>query len=53
MRAQLPPAQLPRVPSRSNQNLSCGGRVQLPQNNIAEVPANTRDAVYHLHQHAN
>jgi len=46
------PAQQPRVPSRSNRNLSCGGRVQLPQNSIAKVPANSRDAVYHLHQHA-
>ena len=38
--------------SGSDQNLSCGGRAQLPQNNIAKVPANSRDAVHHLRRHA-
>ena len=46
------PAQQPRVPSRSNQNLSCSERVQPPQNNTAEVPASSRGAVHHLRRHA-
>ena len=42
----------PRVLSRSDQNLSCRERVQAQQNNTAEVPASSRDAVHHLRQHA-
>ena len=38
--------------SRSDQHLSCSGRVQLPQNSIAEVPANSRGAVHRLRRHA-
>ena len=46
------PAQQPRVLSRSDQNPSCSERVQPQQNNTAEVPASSRDAVHHLRQHA-
>ena len=38
--------------SRSDQHLSCSGRVQLPQSNIGEVPANSRGAVHRLRRHA-
>ena len=52
MHDQTSPAQQPRMPSRSDQNLSCSERVQPQQNNIAEVPASSRGAVQRLRRHA-
>ena len=54
LEAQLPHSSRGWSPgsSGSDQNLSCGGRAQLPQNNIAKVPANDGGAVHHLRRHA-
>ena len=54
IRAQLPHNSRGWSPgsSGSDQNLSCGKTAQLPQNNVAQVPANGRGAVHHLRQHA-